>query len=111
MLARVIATDSRYSRIGHREKVCQTIAVHVRLVHYEVYEIETQLADVAVDSVDTDGTGPSARIRAAVARVDEVGVVVIGGASTRPLGCQMDKDIAVLLTFLTGKTLCKELEF
>lgn len=93
VLARVIAADSRYSRIRHREEVCQTIAVLVRLVHYEVYEIKTQLADVAVDSVDTDGAGPCARVCAAVARVDEVGVVVTGGAPTRPLGCRMDKTL------------------
>lgn len=105
MLACVIATDPRYSRIGHSEEVCQTTAVLIRLVYYEVYEIETQLADVAVDAVDTDGAGPRARVRAAVAGVDEVGVVVAGGAPTRPLGCRRVKGIAVLLTLLTGETL------
>lgn len=105
VLARVVAADSRYSRIRHREEICQTIAVLIRLIHYEVYEIETQLADVTVDSVDTDGAGPRARVRATVAGIDEVSVVVTGGAPTRPLSCRMDKDIEVLLTFLTGETL------
>ena len=78
MLSCVGAADLRHGRGGTRDTqvVGHAHSVLVRLLQFEVNEVEAQLADVAIDSVDGEGACACPCVGACVSRVDKVGVVV-----------------------------------
>lgn len=77
MLARVGAADLRSRRGCYGEVVGDAVPGSVRLLEFEVQEVESKLADVVVDPVDVERARTCPRVHVREAGVHEVGVVVV----------------------------------